>query len=105
MRRAAKTDSNQVDVVEALRAAGCRVQSLASVGEGVPDLLVGVPGLKTLMLIEVKDGSKPPSDRNLTAKQKLWHDAWQGFPVYVVTSVPEALETVKPCDATSATAR
>jgi hypothetical protein len=71
------------------------VQSLASVGDGVPDLLVGVPGLKTLLLIEVKDGSKPPSARGLTEDQKRWHEAWQGYPVYVVTSVPEALETVK----------
>jgi hypothetical protein len=96
MRRAARVDQNQVEIVEALRSVGCQVQSLASVGGGVPDLLVGIPGCRDLMLIEVKDGTKPPSDRKLTPEQEKWHAAWQGFPVYVVTSVPEALEKVKP---------
>jgi hypothetical protein len=93
MRRAAKTDQNQTIVVEALRAAGCRVQSLASVGDGVPDLLVGLPN-RRLILLEVKDGDKPPSDRKLTPKQVTWHETWQGWPVYVVESIDHALNVV-----------
>ena len=40
----AKVDANQKVIVEALRAAGCFVQSLAGVGKGCPDLLVGSDG-------------------------------------------------------------
>lgn len=42
MRRAARTDANQTAIVEALRKCGASVQSLAAVGKGVPDLLVGL---------------------------------------------------------------
>lgn len=40
MRRAAKVDTTQREIVETLRAHGCQVRSLASVGQGMPDLLV-----------------------------------------------------------------
>lgn len=89
MRRAAKTDANQTQVVEALRAAGATVQSLAAVGQGVPDLLVGFQG-KTL-LMEVKDGRKPPSQRQLTEDQLKWHGAWRGGPVAIVDGPDAAL--------------
>jgi hypothetical protein len=89
MRRAARIDANQEQVVSALRAAGATVQSLAGVGVGVPDLLVGYQG-KTLLL-EVKDGKKPPSERRLTEDQVRWHGAWHGGPLAVVDGVEAAL--------------
>lgn len=89
MRRAAKIDANQTQVVEALRAAGATVQSLAAVGQGVPDLLVGFQS-KTL-LMEVKDGRKPPSQRQLTEDQLKWHGAWRGGPVAIVDGPDAAL--------------
>jgi Holliday junction resolvase len=89
MRRAARIDANQEQVVSALRAAGATVQSLAGVGVGVPDLLVGYQG-KTLLL-EVKDGKKPPSERRLTEDQVRWHGAWNGGPLAVVDGVDAAL--------------
>ena len=89
MRRAARIDANQEQVVSALRAAGASVQSLAGVGVGVPDLLVGYQG-KTLLL-EVKDGKKPPSERRLTEDQVKWHGAWRGGPLAVVDGVDAAL--------------
>jgi len=91
MRRAAKTDRNQAEIVAALRKAGCAVQDLSAVGRGVPDLLVARAGLN--ILLEVKDGKKPPSDRRLTPEQEAWHAAWPGD-VYVVTSVTEALAVI-----------
>ena len=94
MRRAAKIDRNQPEIVAALRKAGARVQSLAAVGSGVPDLLVGIRS--DLYLIECKDGSLPPSARSLTPEQVAWHRAWTGSPVYVVTCVDEALEAIRP---------
>ena len=93
MRRAAKVDANHADIVAALRAVGCTVESLAAVGGGVPDLLVGWGC--TTFLIEVKDGSKPPSARRLTEDQLRWHGAWRGGPVAVVCDVESALRVVR----------
>ena len=92
MRRAAKVDANHTQVVMALQAAGATVQSLAAVGQGVPDLLVGFQG-KTL-LMEVKDGQKPPSHRRLTEHQITWHGAWRGGPVAIVDGVDAALRAL-----------
>lgn len=92
MRRAAKTDANHEQVVSALRAAGAMVQSLAAVGGGVPDLLVGFRC--RLMLLEVKDGAKVPSARKLTVDQVQWHADWSGYPVYVVHNAEEALKAI-----------
>ena len=97
MRRAAKVDANQGEIVAALRKSGCSVEPLHSVGGGVPDLLVGVPdvGIDGInLLMEVKDGAKPPSARKLTPDQVDWHAAWLGQKV-VVTSVEEALDVVE----------
>lgn len=87
--RAARVDANHADVVAALRAVGASVQSLAVCGGGVPDLLVGLRG--RTYLIEVKDGSKPPSARRLTPDEEAWHREWRGAPVAVVKNVDEAL--------------
>ena len=91
MRRRARTDGNHGQIVEALRAAGCTVQSLAAIGDGTPDLLVGVDGRN--LLVEVKDGSKSPSRRRLTDDERTWHAAWAGQ-VVVVATVAEALMVV-----------
>ena len=87
--RAAKVDANHEQVVSALRAVGASVQTLAAVGKGVPDLLVGYQG-KTILL-EVKDGRKPPSARRLTEDQLKWHGAWRGGPLAVVDGPDAAL--------------
>lgn len=92
MRRAAKIDANQPAIVQALRAVGASVQSLAAVGKGCPDLLVGFRGSD--YLLEVKDGGKPPSERRLTPSQVEWHGVWQGAPVPVVASVDDALRAI-----------
>jgi hypothetical protein len=96
--RAARIDANQPDIVAALRKAGCTVQPLHAVGDGVPDLLVGRDGRN--YLIEVKDGRKPPSSRRLTPVQKRWHNgddkkrpAWAGQ-VAIANNVDEALRIV-----------
>ena len=90
MRRAARIDGNHAAIVEALQKAGWLVQSLAAVGNGVPDLLVCSPDGE-LRVIEVKDGSKPPSKRELTTEQLAWHWRWRRARVRVVTSAEDAL--------------
>lgn len=89
MRRAAKVDANQAEIVAALRKAGASVQHLHAVGAGCPDLLVGFRGRN--LLVEVKDGNKSPSARKLTPDQVAWHDAWRGQ-VAVVKDVTEAMK-------------
>jgi len=92
MRTAAKTDANQPEIVEALRKVGATVQSLAAVGDGVPDLLCGFRG--QTYLIEVKDGKRPVWERQLNDKQIAWHFEWNGGPCVVANSVGEALAAI-----------
>lgn len=89
MRKLARTDANHAAIVDLLRRAGARVQSLAQVGGGCPDLLVGYQGRTAL--VEVKDGSKVPSKRRLTDDEARWHEHWQGGPLFVVESDDDAL--------------
>ena len=90
MRRAAKVDGNHGEVVEALRKAGIAVRSMAMVGQGFPDLLCAFRD--TLVLLEVKDGSLPPSARALTKQEAEFIAAWPK--TYVVTSPQEAIAVV-----------
>ena len=91
VRRAAKVDRNQSEIVDALRKAGATVTPTHTAGAGFPDLCAGYRG-KTY-LIEVKDGELPPSSRRLTAPQVEWHDEWKGH-ACVVTCVDEALAAI-----------
>ena len=74
-----------------LGAAGAGVLSLERVGQGCPDLLVCFR--RTLYLIEVKDGDKPPAERKLTPAQVEFHRTWPG-PIAVVTNRDEALRAI-----------
>ncbi len=86
-----RVDGNHSAIVKALRQAGCAVCDLSGVGKGCPDLLVSRSGEN--WLLEVKDGSKSPSERRLTPDQEKWHAEWRGR-VLVVHSVAEALATL-----------
>lgn len=90
--KAARTDANQKAIVDALRKIGCKVYVSSSFGQGFPDLIVGCGG--RLCLLEVKDGSKPPSARKLTPDQVKFHADWTGLPLYVVDSVDSAIAAV-----------
>jgi hypothetical protein len=71
-----RVDGNHTDIMTTFRALGCSVQSIASVGKGCPDLLVGRDGWT--VPVEVKDGAKPPSARKLTDDEEIWRANWQG---------------------------
>ena len=92
MRRANRIDDNQHDIVTALRKAGATVR-IISQGEGIPDLLVGFRG--ETMLMEVKDGNKPPSARTLTDAEKKFFDDWRGGLLVIVESVEDALKMLE----------
>ena len=88
--RAARTDSNQSTIVRALESAGASVTLLHRVGEGCPDLLIADSG--QWGLIEVKDGSRPPSQRKKTPAQiKWWDKNVNGGARAIVTDVDGAL--------------
>lgn len=90
---------------------GCSVTVLSSVGQGVPDLVIGCVGLtlvgeideetvkflrekgvttiqNTTILVEVKDGLAPANQQKLTPSQVRWHGKWRGNKI-VVRSVEE----------------
>ena len=81
-----RIDENHKAIVKGLRQAGCRVVSLASVGNGCPDLLWGRAG--RFGLLEVK-GAKARLSEPEEAFAALWGDA-----VQTVRSLDEALIAV-----------
>ena len=95
VRRASKVDDNQQEIADALRKAGASVQFLHGVGFGCPDMLVGFRGRN--LLLEIKDGSKPPSRQKLTDWQERWGVSWNGQ-ACVVRSADEALEVLQAPD-------
>lgn len=96
MRRAARIDANQPEIVKALRQAGATVYPLHMVGDDFPDLIVGHFGVN--VLVEVKDGSKAPSKRQLSKGQKDFRDTWNG-PVVLVQDVEGALRVLRVIEA------
>lgn len=88
MRRQGKVDGTHREVVEAFRAAGCSVQSLASVGDGCPDILVGDGGRNRL--VEVKRPKGPIYDSQFT-----WMKRWSGEIPDIVHDAAEALALVR----------
>ena len=83
--RACRVDTNQREVVRAFRAHGCSVTLLHRVGEGCPDLLIGLNG--QTLLVEVKDGTKSPSQQAKTTAQVLWWSEWKGGPVATINDL------------------
>lgn len=81
-----RTDANQAATVKALRDASIAAVSTASVGGGFGDIVCGYRGLN--VLLELKDGDKPASERKLTAAEQAFHDTWPGQIALVET--PEA---------------
>lgn len=82
-------------MVDALRSVGASVQSLAAVGRGVPDLLVGFKGTNWLLEVKNPDGLNGAVRRGggLTSDQEAWVSQWHGG-VWIVRSPEEALRTI-----------
>jgi hypothetical protein len=82
-----KIDGNQHDIVDALFAVGCTVQTLALVGAGCPDLLAARRG--QMWLFEVKQPGEKPNEL-----QRKWHETWDA-PVHVVHTAEEAINALE----------
>ena len=93
MRTAARRDANERDIIKALEAEGAFVRQIND--EGRFDLLVWHKGQTLLM--EVKDGAKPPSARRLSDAEQKFHDEWPGDNLYVVNSEAEAIAILRSC--------
>ena len=84
MRRAARVDGNQADIVRALRKIGATVTLLHQVGSGCPDLLVSFRQRWYVMECKTKTGSHTPAQKEWISEQRA--------PVYTVTSADEAVD-------------
>lgn len=92
MRKRARSDANQSQIVKALRQCGVRVEILSALGHGVPDLLCAAKH-GPLVLLEVKDGTKSPSQQKLTKDEQEWQALWHEH-YFVVNSVDSALKAL-----------
>lgn len=86
-----RVDANHAAIREALRKAGWTVEDTSRVGGGFADLLIGKHG--RLLMVEVKDGTKPPSARKLTPDEQAFAERWKaaGVPVVVIENIEQAL--------------
>lgn len=85
MSYARRVDGNQSEIRDALMQVGCSVQSLARLGEGVPDLLVWSPRCGSILLeVKTDQGKLTPAQQDFHAR----------FPVVIVRSVKDALKAV-----------
>lgn len=91
VRRKARVDRNHAEIVQALRQVGWTVFDSSGTGNGFVDLVAARGG--RLELIEVKDGAKAPSRRQLTEDEAKVHLAFAqaGVEVRIVESVEEAI--------------
>ena len=82
MRRAARVDANQAELVQAWRDMGGSVLFLHMVGQGCPDTLLGMAGEMELAEIKSAKGK-------LNREQREWWAAWRGRPPRIVRSVED----------------
>jgi len=75
MIRAARVDANQPEIVKAFRKLGWSVLIISQL-KNCFDILVSKNG--RTVAVEIKDGSKPPSQRKLTQGEQKFKDEWQG---------------------------
>jgi hypothetical protein len=114
-----RVDRNQPEIVEALRSAGASVGHTHAVGQGFPDIVVGVKGLTLVgdfsvkrvkqllravhglqiiegatLLLELKDGGQSLSKQKLTKDEVEFHDGWKGQ-LAIVNSADAAVRLIK----------
>lgn len=76
MRRRARVDANQKEIVAKLRKFGCSILHTHQLGKGAPDIIIGYNNLN--YLIEIKDGSKTKSQQKLTPDELEFQSNWKG---------------------------
>jgi len=91
--KASKVDSNQKEIVTALRRVGA-VVLITSMLKNAFDILVGYKG--KLYIVEIKDGKKPSSQRKLTEGELKCKNMFEsvGVKYNVITTIDEAFKMI-----------
>ncbi len=76
MRKKARVDANQKEIVQELRKRGISVLHTHQLGKGAPDIIVGY--MNSNYLIEIKDGNKSKSQQRLTKDELDFSLKWRG---------------------------
>lgn len=90
MRRKARVDANQKEIVQELRKLDVSVLHTHQLGKGAPDLILGYRNEN--YLIELKDGSKTKSQQKLTPDEVEFQSKWKGN--YAVCNSLEQILTI-----------
>ncbi len=93
MRRAAKVDGNQKEIVTALKRVGALVLHTHQL-KNCFDILVAFRG--KLYCMEIKDPEQPPSARRLTEGEETFKRRLEatGNTYYIVETIDQAIETI-----------
>ena len=81
---------------------GVSVWITASIGKGAGDVVLGVTchdGRRLNLIVEIKDGAKPPSAQKLTPDEQEFHLNWKGQ-ICVIKNELEAIvliEDIRKC--------
>ena len=114
-----RVDRNQPEIVEALREVGASVGHTHAIGQGFPDVVVGVQGLTLVgnfsikrvkqllhaihglrvieganLLLELKDGTQSASKQKLTSDEVEFHANWKGQ-LSIINSAESAVRLIK----------
>lgn len=82
-----RADKNQSEIVKALRKIGASVHITNQVGNGFPDVVVGIFGKNYLFEIKNEKSGK------LNKQQQEFHQRWNGK-VYEIRTFEEALKII-----------
>lgn len=86
--RTHRPDRNAEEIITAFRGLGCYVANTGVVGNGFPDLVIGVAN--NVALVEIKAGNG-----KLTEKQIVFHAEWPGSHLHTIRSLEDAGALVK----------
>jgi len=86
-----RIDLNQMKIADSLRDMGCSVQSLAGVGSGCPDLLVGFQGHN--YLFEIKNPERSGKQGKPRKNQQKFIFGWRGQ-VAVIKTFDDAFSII-----------
>lgn len=91
MMRAAKVDGNSAEIIAAFRKFGCSVLPMHQL-KNACDCAIGLN--KKTVLVEIKDGRRPASQRKLTIGESKFHDSWKGA-IHIVEDLSDVIALVK----------
>jgi len=84
MRRAARADTNQPDIVRKLRSLGASIWHTHTIGRGGPDIVVGYCGVN--VLAEIKRDER----EQLTLAEYKFHATWKGN-IVILRGIDDAI--------------